>query len=559
MFKIVCIIILCIHSVNSQFLDPYGFYNRYNVPSPGFYKAAICNCESVQKLSSSAFIKYEEIPIGGFRFYANYTEITIRINLTNTNVFNMFTDHVNIIKYTLDGINWSNDYKGQFYICNIKGYILINIISTTKSMIRFYTLDAKNCSVTGNNDTIINEKIIGDTTLNYTFNSFGMGLFIISDTPGCNFNTYIVCDDTFSIGNKYNYSIGASFAQRRSTFTPYNIYLYIIPQNKQLECDIVIHLTSLIYIDFNTSPVLFYNNTQIINYLLINQTYDTNWNGVIPLDGGTSINSLNFNVRNLNNLQVYSIFKEYDFIDNLTYFQPLLVEYGDYIGSNVTINNNFNFTQNLIINMSNMDINISNIPVNITLQDSNIILYQDINIKGIDFQGNNTIIGNSSIFVNDVNFSGLLTLDLNTTFIRTESQTIMRYNNSNGVFTDIKVNNIDNCTKLVPKYTENQLSILFKVKYSCQDTISSGGIPDNILYYIVIPIVVILVILSIIIVILIVKVPSIRNRVFPHRDKLFYNRNKQNNDNNDTFKRVTSKDYTSSHKYTSGTKFADNK
>lgn len=505
--------------LNAQFLDPYGIYTNYTARSPGFFKAGICKCENNVLVNNKHFNNIDEFTIGNsYKF--NNSSIVFKINVNSTNVINLFTDHMNVIKYSLDGIEWSNKYIGQFYTCNIFGEILINITSTTGSLLRFQTISVNNCNTTRHTDNIHVEQIRGNSTLRYPTRSFGFSLFVISNTTGCNLNTYLYYNG--SNGNKYNYSIGSSYAQTISTIGDYDISLYIYPDTygaNTKECEVIIHITDLTYNTQYTSPVLFYNGTQIIEYLLLNKTYDPSWSGTINLDGGTSINGFSFNITNLNNSQVYSIFKEFNLLDDVVYFQPLLISEGEYLDTDLSITSSFNFTKDLMIINSTVNINTSSIPVNIILDNSFVIITQNVTIRSAEFQGNNTLNSNSTLNIQDhVILNGILTLD-STNYSGTH--VVMTYNSSNGTFS--KIGTKDPCVTSNPKYGETQLSVVFKIKEECRGTSEED---DGILYYVVIPIIVILVVLSIIAAILILKVPSIRKRVFPHRDRVHYIRNK---------------------------------
>lgn len=515
--KSLIILLILFISPRAQFIDPYGIYTNYTSTVNGFYQIGICTCERDTQVNTVTFNNIKNITFGSYTFQGTQT---FKINITTTDIVNIITDHTNNIRYSLDGTIWSNTLQGHAYICGILGEVLIEIVPSISNLVRFYLFKQIECNNSlGTNGTFATAKIKGYSTLSYVTYGYGFAIFIYSNTTGCTLDTYLYY--TGPNNNKYNYSIGSSYAQSVSYTGSYTLVFYISPENKDIECNIIVQFSNIIINTPYTAPVLFYNNTQIIKYLILNQTYDPSWNGTLVLDGGTSVNSPTVQIKNLNNSQVYQIFSEYNLIDNVTYFQPLLIENGEYIDTSVILNPNFTFTQDLTINMSTVNLNTTRIPVNLTVQDADIILSKNTSVNGISFYGNNTIIGENTLnIVGSANFSGVL--NINRTFGSDPTYIIMTYNSSQGQFSTVNTSKdsiSEGCRESKPVYTKNQLEVHFTVNERCD---AESKEPDGILYYVVIPIVVILVVLILIAAILILKVPAIRKRVFPHRDRPYY-------------------------------------
>jgi len=205
---------------------------------------------------------------------------------------------------------------------------------------------------------------------------------------------------------------------------------------------------------------------------------------------------------------------------NVEYFTSLISFLSSYSGSNIIIDDGYNLTYitNININNSFINLNLDKIPVTITLENSLLIVNENTQINGINFKNNNTLVlqNGTLIEILEANLSGNLTLITN----QTEGNvTIMKYGNRTGTFENLDVKGIDNCTSAQPIYSETQLTVAFSVKQDCPKKEI-----DDYLIYIIIGVIGFVVILIIIAVIIIFKVQWVRKRIFPHRDKTYYNR-----------------------------------
>ena len=522
-YTIVSVVVLSLVIIftQAQVFDVYGLYT--NNRTILFDYGEFCYCDNLCSTGAinSSVIGVTEIPIN--RFYNIYDDkYNFMIKVETCDSVRIITDHINTIRYSFDNINWSNKLDGYAMICPKIGYLFVNITSNLNlGYIKFKVTNMTNCpNVTiSSNNTLLNYTIDGPYMVNISYRTYAVSLYVYSDTPGCDLSTYTHYWGPNNMDN-YNYSMGSTFTYNFAAIGTYYQEIYINPVGIK-KCNISIIFSSLVGRDIYTRDVVFYNGVQVYDYIKLNQTYDMYWNGLIPINlglgGSLSGYPIGPKVLNLNNSQVYSIV---DMLGNYSYFQPLLVFYGIYTNLNITIDDTYTFNNNIFINDSFINLNITNVPVIIDIQYSTLNILNNVTIYAINFTGYNLLCLNNSITIlTTANFSGNLSLYIPSNY--TGNVTIIKYNNSIGEFDHIIVNGINNCTKYKSNYLKSELIITFEIKDSC---VQNDKKEDNMILYIALGIVVFLVLSGIIITIIILKVRYFHERVFPHRNRTFYQR-----------------------------------
>jgi len=441
---------------------------------------------------------------------------SFKINVTICNPIQIYTDYVNYIQYSLNGINWSTKEYGYIYICNFIGIIYINITSTINKNLRFYINQGSACEYSVDNFLI---------TINSNNSNFIDFELPLNSNYSNSYSTYIKSDNCelnsiylYYISNisclKYNYSI-SHLAWGNYYVDNYNLSYYIT--TNQTNCSILIYISNNTLLSIYTSNVLFYNNSQILDYLQIGNIYNLS-SFVAKLDGGLSTfisNTINhtYLIQSMNNSEV---FKNIEYLNHYD-FSPLLNYYNIYINTTININNYTIFNSNfIVVNNSFANITIKKfIPIYIKIINSNIIA-SDVKIEGISFSGNNTLNLLGSFDVNGTaNFSGNINININN---NVSSIILITYLNHTGEFSNITINNISACKFI---YAESQLMILTRDECSTDRGDSNDkGNGNTIILYIVIPITVVVIIIIISIVLL--KVKLFRKKLFPHRDRTFF-------------------------------------
>jgi hypothetical protein len=394
----------------------------------------------------------------------------------------------------------------------MQGNIQIKITATITDNIRFYITENVVCPTLSYtlNDTIINEQITGD--YNVTYNTRGYGFSSIwYTTNNCEFDTI------FSFNNII-YTNLTNYVLYDKNNNSYTVNYQFLPKDKINPCNITIHLSNLMNTFIYTNAVLIYGNTQIVDYLLLNQTYDMNWNGNVTLKSSSTVYT-NYQFIKVNDSQVYFIIKNYP-VNVTSYFDPLISYYGNYNVGTITLDGNFNLSNsNLNFNNAYVNITLVDIPIDTSVQDSTLLLNNDVSIKNIQFVGENQLILNNQSIINTstADFSGNLTISISSTIPDNSNLTIIKYSNHTGEFDNLIIQNISNCTNYRVEYTKSALVAFFQVNTTCN---SPGG--NTLFLYIIIPVIVFLVISTIIIVIVIFKVRKCRREVLPHRDRTMF-------------------------------------
>jgi len=499
-----------------QIIDVYGIYNNYSYYGIIYQKSSICYCpiNNCTIIQPSPKINISNLLSIGKLYSFNNKTISFKINLTICDPININTDYFNYIQYSYDGITWSNKDYGFSYLCSKIGIIYINITSTILESIRFDITQVNRCNYT--KDSVADNYLINlvtnstETIFNFYIKGYSYSTYVTSDN--CELDNYLYYESTYSL-LKYNYSIGSSFAWSNNYLDTYNLSYYI-KTNESKNCSILIYISSNIVNSIYTSNILFYNGSQVLDYLKIGNVYNLS-SVEVTLDGGISTVSYNsshkYLIKSMNNSEVFKNIKYFEPNPDDYDFSPLLKYYNIYINTSLIIDLNTIFISNyLVINNSFANINLTLIPIYLNIiNSSTLFINEKVDVKGLSFSGNNTfnLIKTLTVNVNgSANFSGNLTIN---------SQNILiTYFNHTGEFDNVVLNNKTLCKSQII-YTQSQLMIL--TRDECTDNTNTN---TNTILYIVIPI--ILVIIIIIIAVVLLKVKLFRKKLFPHRDRTFF-------------------------------------
>jgi len=297
----------------------------------------------------------------------------------------------------------------------------------------------------------------------------------------------------------------------------FNIKLKITPN---MNCSVSIYLTNTTFYHYVISDVLYYNNNQITNYLVINDTYDPYWNGTININGYLSSYNPSIPVLPITNLVIFNNMSKFNVSSG--YFDPLLKYYGVYppssllytyiMSTSITLDSSFNFSTDLLVNNSILNINVSSIPIRLDIQNSLLILPP--NYLSID----SLALSNSTLQINDgqliiikqANFSGTLHISN----LTGTNGTLINYGSRRGQFDSIIINNsTDKCGDYNFTYTPSSLQYLFKPRSDCTTP------DDPTLEYIILGVCGGIIVIALIIIVIIFGVKWCRKRVFPHENR----------------------------------------
>ena len=457
----------------------------------------------------------------------DYSTYSFKFLSSTCNPFSLETDYGNKIFYSYDKINWI--YGGNFvYIDSMLGYVYVNI-TTNRYRLGINIKKLNNFSgITGN---LISDQITSPKTYIFNYTTDKLGFLVQSNTLGCKLQNSIEYTSNIT-SDILRYNFDSIFGLTTSWLYPFNatfnISLTIIP-NKN--CNVSIYITNSLYLYAFISNILYYNNSQVVDYLILNQTYDPYWNGSVDLTTYLSSSFSSVTVKNMDNAEVFAQMDKFSVPSG--YFDPLLRYYGIYANSSVLIDPTFNFSTGLIINNTFITIgNIPVIPVKMDLINATLVLSQETVITGeLSITGNTSLQLNQGVLIieNQTTISGDLyitdTINVNSSVEGNGTiLEILKFQNLTGKFDHIILTNISRCLKYTPVYKESSLSLVFSKDDGCsQGPGGSGGSENNdtdmTIMIVTIVLVLAFAIIIGVIVIVVFKVRWCRQRVFPHRDR----------------------------------------
>lgn len=509
-----------------QVIDPYVEYpisNSSFKAISGYYFPVIAyrNPNYVQNLYNDTSV--DRCDIGTpYRLY-NKTSHLCKYYIFTTTPVMIMTDHTNYIHYSFDMITW-NSSKGYAFVDTMMGFLYVNITSSKNlySNIRF---SASMNHGPYNSTAVISDNITSSKVYTFNVTQKEFGLFVRKEPQNqsaCEMKMYLNYTSKITKLN-LQYIIEGSFALKGVYTDNYNISLEIVPTSfSDLPwCQFNIYYFNAAILSTPSNGLLFYNGIQITSAIFLNDTYDINFNGTVPINGYLSVPWTSLNLSSIPNIDVYNNLDLYT--SPLGYFDPLVEYYTRYEYSTITFDQSFPFTDVPInINLSTVNFNISTVETPLLIRDSTIIVTGvHLDLNEVNFTGSNQLnVSNGSISVSVTSLSGNLTL---TERIPegTKSYVIMNYTNRTGEFEFINytMSDPDECIESETKYMESQLVILFSVKDECSP---SNSDPNELLYHVVLPIIGGLVLFTGVLVIIILKVREIRRRILPNRDRTFF-------------------------------------
>lgn len=527
-------------------------YDPYRLVSPGFTsnfyynRPEICDCPATCAVNPST-LSYFPIGIGALYIHT-VSDYNVTANISQCSPIIVETDHTTRVLYSFDNVTW---VVAKRYICPMYGKLhirLTNMVYTNPIKMQWQLYNPPNCTYT----SLISENVTGTKVYQYntTDTRFGAYLDTNCSTP-LNLSYYSTTDPVPKV-----YSMPATTSHFAIKSAVIDTYYITITIDGKSGCDVKLYYTNKTTSTRSSTPYLFVNGVQSYGAIFFNNgQYNMTSNINVTVYGNLTTTPDNATISNMNNTAAYTALTNGVFEDS-SYFDPLRVYYGVYDNQTIVLNDTFVMPPTGEINFTNTIINITvaNITGQINLVNTTVfILNTSFTVTNLTMSGNNTInIGNGTVLVsNTLVVTGSLTIDGLIMNMTDKNVSIFNYVNISGQFDEVLVKTNMTCYTSTPQYKESQFLILFKVKEECvpqlhtyimvpgpsgesiwvevpnapnnltnatNATNAPNAIDQKLLYIIVFPIIG-AIILIVFFVVLVLKVPALRNRIMPYRDR----------------------------------------